>query len=570
MSQIPRCEHPKPQFERENWMNLNGEWQFEFDNGRSGEERRLFEADKSLSGTIIVPFCPQSKLSGIGHTDFIYGLCYRRSFHLNAKQCEGRTVLHFGAVDYECTVYINARKVGSHRGGYVSFSMDITDYVTEGNNTVTVFVRDDERNPLIPRGKQCEGYYSAACDYTRTSGIWQTVWLEFMPRVCIKSVRYYPNTDDAALTVQAELMGAATLRLQATYEGKVVGTAEAACAGGTATLTLSLSETHLWEIGHGRLYGLELFYGDDRVHSYFGLRQIALDGYRFLLNGKSVFQRLILDQGFYPDGIYTAPADDDLLRDIKLSMACGFNGARLHQKIFEERFLYHADRMGYIVWGEFPDWGMDHSRADSLSSILGEWVQEVERDFNHPAIIGWCPRNETWDYHGHQQNNEAIELLYRTTKAIDPTRPCIDTSGNYHVVTDIYDVHNYEQNPDVLREQYSKLPVDGTFFDAHAPHRQQYPGKLPVFISEYGGIAWTEGNDGWGYGNGPKTKEEFTERFVGMAKVFMENPCICAICYTQLTDVEQEKNGIYRYDRTPKFDIKPFYDVLTKKAAIED
>ena len=571
MNQIPRSEHPKPQFERKNWLNLNGEWQFEIDNGRSGEERALGNMANPVSGKITVPFCPQSVLSGVHHTDFIYGLVYRRLFPVTDEQKSGRVVLHFGAVDYECTVYINGEYAGRHIGGYVSFSMEITDLVHAGENSVAVFVRDNERDPLIPRGKQSEMFHSHGCDYTRTTGIWQTVWLEFMPKTCIRSARYYPSIEDCSVTVQAQLYGSAEWKLEAFYDGKPVGSVSAVCTSGSATLTLPLSEKHLWEIGHGRLYDLRLTYGDDVVQSYFGLRSVGLDSYRFLLNGKSVFQRLVLDQGFYPDGIYTAPSDEALKNDISLSLACGFNGARLHQKIFEERFLYHADRMGYIVWGEFPDWGMDHSDPASLKNILGEWIEEVNHDFNHPSIVGWCPRNETWDYAGRHQDDRAVEVLYQTTKVIDPSRPCIDTSGNFHVITDIYDVHNYQQDPAVFRTQYENLPKDGTFYDEHAPHRQHYPGKqTPVFVSEYGGIAWTEGNDGWGYGNGPKTKEEFIDRFIGLADVLLSNPCICALCYTQLTDVEQEKNGLYRYDRTPKFDTEIFRAALTKKAAIED
>lgn len=204
-------------------------------------------------------------------------------------------------------------------------------------------------------------------------------------------------------------------------------------------LTLALSEKHLWEIGEGRLYDLILTFGDDSVKSYFGLRSVGFDGHRFLLNGKSVFQRLVLDQGFYPDGIYTAPSDGELAADVERAAAMGFNGARLHEKVFEERFLYHCDRMGYMVWGEYPNWGLDHTYADSIYSVLPEWLDEVERDFNHPSIIGWCPFNETWDIDGRRQCDEMIASVYRATKAADPTRPCIDTSGSVHVMTDVYE-----------------------------------------------------------------------------------------------------------------------------------
>ena len=310
------------------------------------------------------------------------------------------------------------------------------------------------------------------------------------------------------------------------------------------------------------------------MQSYAGLRSVRLDGYRFLLNGKSVFQRTVLDQGFYPDGIYTAPSDQVLENDIHLSMACGFNGARLHEKIFEERFLYHCDRLGYMVWGEFPNWGLDVTRPDAVYSVLPEWLEEVERDFNHPALIGWCPFNETWDRDHRKQDDNVLRAVYLATKSADPTRPCIDTSGNYHVVTDIYDVHDYEQNVEVFKNHYDELANGGELWD-QVNHRgtgvrQQYDGKLPVFISEYGGIGWTKEEKAWGYGNMPKSEEEFIERFRGLTSAILDNPRIMGLCYTQLTNVEQEQNGLYTYDRQPKFDVKIFKDILTQKAAIED
>ena len=574
MNTIPRSEHPKPQFQRDSWMNLNGLWAFEIDNGRSGKARGLSAADAQLSSQILVPFCPQSELSGVNHKDFLYGVWYRRTVDLTKEQLSGRVVLHFGAVDYRCEAFVNGVSVGTHTGGYVSFCFDVTEAVHEGENVITVYAEDDERDPLIPRGKQSELFYSHGCDYTRTTGIWQTVWMEFLPETHIEKIKIFPNVETGSFDVEALLKGAGTLTVEAAYEGRPMAAASVKAEGGLVRLHLPLQETHLWELGCGRLYDLKLTYGADTVQSYAGLRSVRLDGYRFLLNGKSVFQRTVLDQGFYPDGIYTAPSDQALENDIHLSMACGFNGARLHEKIFEERFLYHCDRLGYMVWGEFPNWGLDVTRPDAVYSVLPEWLEEMERDFNHPALIGWCPFNETWDRDHRKQDDNVLRAVYLATKSAAPTRPCIDTSGNYHVATDIYDVHDYEQNVEIFKNHYDELSNGGELWD-QVNHRgtgvrQQYDGKLPVFISEYGGIGWTKEEKAWGYGNMPKSEEEFIERFRGLTSAILDNPRIMGLCYTQLTNVEQEQNGLYTYDRQPKFDVNIFREVLTKKAAIED
>lgn len=567
---IYRTEHPKPQFMRENWLNLNGEWQFEIDNGNSGAERKLFEASQEFSQKINVPFCPESKLSGVENVDFMNSVWYKREFEITKKQLEGRIVLHFGAVDYEATVYINGKKCGSHKGGYISFSFDITDYVVAGKNTVTVHAVDDTRSRMIPSGKQSEKYASWGCCYTRTTGIWQTVWLEFVPEAHIKSVKYVTDTNNATVNINAVLCGSGSLIAEAFYDGVLMGKAQTVSGGGNVNITINLDEKHLWEVGNGRLYDLVLTFGEDRVQSYFGLRDMCLDGKKFLINGKSVFQRLVLDQGFYPDGIYTAPSDQELRADIERSLAVGFNGARLHEKVFEERFLYHCDKLGYIVWGEYPNWGLDHSYADSIYAILPEWLEEIERDFNHPSIIGWCPLNETWDQNGRKQYDDMLALVYKATKAADPTRPCIDTSGNYHVVTDIYDLHDYEQNPDVFASHYEPLGNSNVFdFFSAFKDRQRYDGKMPFFVSEYGGIGWSV-NEGWSYGNAPKSAEEFIERFKGLTDALIDNENMFGFCYTQLTDVEQEQNGLYTYDRKPKFDTEILKNILSRKAAIED
>lgn len=583
MSAIPRPEYPRPQFVRNDWLNLNGEWEFEVDQSVSGKARGLQSAEH-LSGKITVPFCPESDLSGVGFKDFMACVWYRRELGLPQAWVSGmqnrdeRIVLHFGAVDYLTTVYVNGREVCTHRGGYSAFSADITSYIEDGKAVITVCAEDDLRSFKQPGGKQSAEFASYGCYYTRTTGIWQTVWVEKLPKAHIASIKLYPDADNARIRVTAKAEGCGELTVKASYEGKPMGEATVKACGCT-DVVLDLAEKHLWELGAGRLYDLELSFGEDRVESYFGLRNVRMDGMKFRLNGETVFQRLVLDQGFYPDGIYTAPSDEALVQDIELSMAAGFNGARLHQKPFEPRFLYHCDRLGYMVWGEHGNWNLDVSDYDALGHFLPEWMELLERDFNHPAIVTWCPFNETWDFQGRHQCDHVLEIVYTVTKRLDETRPCVDTSGNFHVKTDIFDVHDYDQNPETFKARYDRLVSEGTFdynFNcgvAPVTHKDYHTYRAePVNVSEYGGIKWDVdgGIESWGYGNGPKSEEEFIERYRGLTNALLGNEKICGFCYTQLYDVEQEKNGLYTYGRKPKFDMNIFKMINTAKAAIED
>ena len=569
----PRKEHPKPQFMRSDWQNLNGYWSFEIDNPNSGFEKGFHQQGVSFSQQILVPFCPESKLSGIGNTDFMNAVWYKKIVNISKTDCLVR--LHFGAADYHTKVYINGNPVGEHKGGYTSFCFDITDFISSGENEICVQCIDDVRSPMTPRGKQSHRYASRGCLYTRTTGIWQTVWLEYVPRNNIASVKYYPNIHDGSVTVKAALCGKGDFRFSVSYKDTPMGEYLADDVSGEITFTVPLREKHLWEVGHGRLYDVKITFGEDVVSSYFGLRQVRFEGLKFLLNERSVFQRLVLDQGYYPDGIYTAPTDEALRGDIVLSMNAGFNGARLHEKIFEERFLYYADQMGYLVWGEYPNWGLDHTDPMSIYAIMPEWMEAVERDFNHPSIIGWCPNNETWDINGHKQYDAAIENIYNLTKALDTTRPCIDTSGGFHVKTDVFCVHDYTQDGQEFYNKYQPLAEGGELFDRRVElnpayqGRQQYKGE-PCFLSEYGGICYQPDATGWGYGGRQNNPEEFYARFQGLTDVLLNHPKMFGLCYTQLTDVEQEQNGIYHYYRTCKFDVAPIRAILQKKAAIED
>lgn len=579
---IPRPEYPRPQLARgeESWLNLNGSWEFEFDFGDSGIERRQWE--KPFSKTITVPFCPESKLSGIGYTDFIPAVWYRRAVSLTPEQLKGTVMLRFGAADYLTTVWVNGREAGTHKGGYVSFAFDITELLTPGENTIAVCARDDVRSGKQPKGKQADKFYSSGCDYTRTTGIWQTVWLEFLPKTHILSYKAYPQPANGSVMLKVSLKGGTegcTLKASASFDGKPMGS-RALKAAPELAFELPLEETRLWNPGEPDLYNLELTLEKDgaaldSVDGYFGLRDIRWDGRAIEINGRPIFQRLILDQGFYPDGIYTAPSDEALKKDIELSMDLGFNGARLHQKVFEERYLYWADKLGYLVWGEMASWGLDITTAAGLQNFLPEWLEEMDRDFNHPALVGWCPFNETWDdpRTGARQDNEVLRATYLAAKALDPTRPVIDTSGNFHVITDIYDVHDYEQDPDVFRAKYAPMAEGGEAYETF-PERQKYEGQ-PYFVSEYGGTWWNptpEDENNWGYGNRPQSEDEVLRRFAGLAGALLENPAICALCYTQLTDVEQEQNGLYSYDRGRKFSDHIYEGMkaaMSARAAIE-
>lgn len=566
---IPRPEHPRPQLRRETWHNLNGEWEFEIDHGASGRARGLPEAE-SLAETITVPFAPESELSGVEHTDFMDAVWYRREIEVPERFLDGRLLLRFGAVDYEAEVWVNGTSVGTHRGGYTPFAFDITEAVESGPNVVTVCAEDDVRSTLQPAGKQSQQYASHGAKYTRVTGIWQTVWLEPVSETHVDALRFQPDPENDTLHAEVELAGAVrtgTLTATATFDEDVVGETTVATDGRFAAFSLALDETHVWTPDEPSLYDLDVELAVDgetvdTVESYFGLRSVTLGDDCVYLNGEPVFQRLVLDQGYYPDGLYTAPSDEALRGDIERSLKLGFDGARLHEKVFEPRFLYHADRLGYLVWDEHANWGMDHGRSETLGPFLQEWLEVVRRDYNHPSLVGWTPFNETQPH----QDDDLLRTVYRTTKRLDPTRPVIDTSGWYHVETDLVDAHDYEQDPETFRETYGEIdgPVEPT---GHG--HTEWSDELS-YVSEYGGIWWNpDAEDGWGYGDRPEDEAEFFARYRGMTETLLENEAMWAFCYTQLYDIEQETNGLYTYDREPKFDPERLREINQQVAAFE-
>lgn len=578
MMEVLRQEYPRPQMVRSSWKNLNGEWDFAFDFGKTGRERNLQNAEV-LEKKIRVPFCPESKLSGIEYKDMIAAVWYRRTIVITEEQKEGRVLLHFEAADYHCHVWLNGKEVGEHVGGYTPFVFDITEAAVTGKNNLVVYVEDDIRSTMQPRGKQSESYASEGCNYTRVTGIWGTVWLEFVPEAYISSYRCVPDAENGSVAFEVNVQGikgSGSLCVKASYQGKAMCQRKVKVSGSTVRLELVLAEIHLWQPLAAELYDLELTLETeddivDHVTGYFGMRSLEIKNKAVLINGKPVFQRLVLDQGFYPEGVYTAPSDEAIKQDILLSIATGFNGARMHQKVFDRRYLYWADRMGYLVWGEYGSWGFDTSSHEAAEHYLLPWMEAVERDYNSPALIGWCPFNETFDFCGRPQNDQLIREIYRVTKAMDNTRPVIDTSGNFHVETDIFDVHDYEQDVEQFAEHYAAMKDGGEAYITF-PWRQHYQGQ-PYFVSEYGGMLWNEAaGECWGYGDAPKSAEEFVERYEALTKTLLSNPNIFALCYTQLYDVEQERNGLYTYERRPKFDEKMMERIrnaMEQRAAIE-
>jgi beta-galactosidase/beta-glucuronidase len=602
-STLPRPEHPRPQFVRPDWLCLNGEWEFEIDRSDSGLERGV--RDRELISRITVPFAPESELSGIGNVDFLESVWYRRTITIPADWEGNHAVLHFQAVDHDATVWVNGVEVVRHRGGFTPFSADLHGVAGPGDEALIVVRARDSRYGAQARGKQATRYYNSGCHYTRTTGIWQTVWLEAVPQTHLRRPRITPDVAGSAFHLSAPLSANKPgWKVRATLSDAVgeVSRAEVRADLDLAprlVLPVPSDRVRLWDPTDPHLYDvrLELVDADgnivDAADSYAGLRSVSINGKAVLINGKHVFQRLVLDQGYWPESLMTAPSDEALVADIELGLAAGFNGARLHQKVFEERYLYHADRLGYLVWGEFGDWGgavasgTDEDNQQPTASFVTQWLEAVARDYNHPSIIGWCPLNET-----HQllhdritQLDDVTRAMFLATKAADTTRPVLDASGYSHRVpeTDIWDSHNYEQDQKRFAEQLSGLaegtPYANTRGVDDRPISQPYAGQ-PYFCSEFGGIWWNPeaaaadvaGNnatESWGYGQRVRDEDDFYERFTGLVDVLLDDPLMFGYCYTQLTDVFQEENGIYRFDRSNKLDVPRIRSVQTRKAAYE-
>ena len=592
-SDLPRAEYPRPQMERQDWVNLNGEWTYTLDLVKSGHERGLYQG-KPFDGKIIVPFAPESKLSGVQHLDFIPSIWYQREITIPASWTGKDILLNFGAVYYESEVYIDGKFANRHFGGSDSYSVDITKFVKPGQtHSLVVWAKSDLRGRMQSAGKQSTRQGSFECMYTRTTGIWQTVWMEAVAPTGIESVKFTTDIDRSQVSMQFTLrrnMNGNNLIIKVKDGNKVVATTQGTVASGSI-INLPIKKAKLWTPETPNLYDVEMTLQDangnviDEVKSYFGMRKIHTQGNMIYLNNQPYYQRLVLDQGFYPDGIWTAPSDDALKNDILLSKTAGFNGARLHQKVFEERFHYWADKLGYITWGEAPSWGFDANTVEAARNFIAEWKNIVKRDLNHPSIVTWTPFNEEF-WPDEREYPRFITDIYTLTKEVDPTRPINTVSGGQHIVTDIWTEHHYEQDAEKLRQilfEKTEGSKDADIFTRkHAVQSRLrgnvgynrpvlndsyefpiYKSEIPYILDEFGGIKCIEANPikdrnlSWGYGNSAVTKEDFYKRLESQVRMLIENSkTIWGFCYTQLTDVELEQNGIYYYDRSTKYDME--------------
>jgi len=573
---IPRPEYPRPQFERSTWVNLNGSWTYAFDFGKSGKNRKLQESS-GFDNKINIPFCPESKLSGVEHKDFINNIWYQRKITIPSDWDGKAILLNFGAVYYLSEVYIDGKFVGRHFGGTSSFQFDITSFVTAGKeHNLVVYVNDELRSGKLPSGKQCFSYFHEGCMYTRTTGIWQTVWMEAVSHFGLKSAHVVTDIDQNLVAIYPNFFNENnSYRLKATLKdnGKVVSE-KTVIAGNNSVCILPVSDVKTWSPENPFLYDLtyEVIDKDNKtvdvVNSYIGMRKISIVGNRIYLNNQPYYLRLVLDQGFYQDGIWTAPSDEALKHDIEMSQAAGFNGARLHQKVFEERFHYWADKLGYLTWAEFSSWGSDFNNVEAARNFIPEWTEVVIRDRNYPSIIAWTPFNESWDNNNEEQYPRFVQDIYKVTKGLDPTRPMNDASGGSHVITDIYTVHNYEQDPAKLSEVLTR-DSSGKLFSNDNYKFEPYKGQ-PYIIDEFGGIRWIPTDKdksseiSWGYGEPPKTLEQYYSRLEGQVNAILSHPTCWGYCFTQLTDVEQEQNGIYLYSRAKKFDMNRIHKIFSK------
>jgi beta-galactosidase/beta-glucuronidase len=596
---VPRPEYPRPQFRRRAWINLNGEWSFAFDDMDAGLAGRwpdvtpqeLRSDDSPFDRSIVVPFCYQAELSGIGETAFHDVVWYARTFEYTPAG-EERLLLHFGAVDYRAAVWVNGVQVAFHEGGHTPFFADVTDALSGegGENVVVVRAEDPSRDVTIPRGKQYWNEESEGIFYTRTTGIWQTVWLEPVNRRRIEKLRLTPDVDAASIDLDVEIVGVEpgmSLRASITFEGEPVledtiglwsSRVERSLPllrRGAAPETPHLSEwpgAVLWSPEDPNLYDLRLeLLGEagrvlDAVESYFGMRKIEVKDDKVLLNGRPLYQRLVLDQGYFPEGLLTAPTDDDLRRDVELAKEMGFNGARKHQKVEDPRWLYWADTLGLLVWGETAN-AYQYS-PDYVRRMSAEWQEAVERDYNHPCIVAWVPMNESWgvpDLAHDPGQTEHLLSLYHLTRSLDGTRPVVSNDGWEHALTDLCTIHDY-RDADALRTSYGSReaaihakPARRTVYVAGHGHRGE-----PILISEFGGIAFSRDEAGWGYSM-VFDAEEFLERYESLIEALLQSEPVQGFCYTQLTDVEQEVNGLLTYDRKPKAPLEKIREITVRE-----
>lgn len=564
---IPRPEFPRPDFVRNEWETLNGTWEFSF-------EEPVFDRQ------IQVPFCYQSSMSGIGETKDCKTVWYRRTVELKEEKLAGkRLLLKFGAVDSEAKVWVNGQYVGEHVGGYSAFEMDITPFVTSGENEIKVQVMDDT-NSDKPRGKQSWTGEKFGCWYTPCTGIWQSVWLEYVGKVHLKRVKYTP--DVSSLSVLCEVFVSDTedtmveLTARTQKDSIFLGSQRLLCRHGYGKAVVTLPDYDirrnelLWTPEEPNLIDVrvKVFSGDasgaevceDEVETYFGMRSIEYVNGRILLNGSVFYQRLILDQGYWPESILTPPSDEAIKKDILLTKKMGFNGARKHQKIEDPRYYYWADRLGLVVWGELPSTYQFNDNAVEASAR--ELVRFVERDYNHPCIVTWVPVNESWGVRevlDNAQQQDYCRMLTYLIRSLDPVRLVSSNDGWEQVSeTDICAIHDYALFPETVQKYDDMEEICSGYSESRQLFAadNEYQGQ-PVILTEYGGIAFEkEEEEGWGYYRKVRNEEEFIQRLQPITEFLIRSGKFAGFCYTQLTDVMQEVNGLLHEDRTPKVSVE--------------
>lgn len=584
-----RREHPRPQLIRKDWRSLDGKWQFAFDDQNEG---LVGEWYRELPATheIMVPFTYETELSGINDPAHHKIVWYQTTFEAESTDNQ---VLYFEGVDFESQVWLNGHLLGTHKGGYERFSFDLEPYLTVGENTITLRV-EDSLSCEQPRGKQRWLKDNFGCWYVQTTGIWKSVWLEKAPAQRLNYLKLTPDLDLDLLKVEVELKDASVLpdspnwfvEAEATFDGQLVSSHKGLLGHNMGGFTLDTRVkgdacwgTKKWETHAPELYDLTVRLYDengnvvDEVLSYFGMRKIYIDNGQVMLNNHSLYQRLILDQGYWAESGITPPSVDALEEDIDRILEMGYNGLRKHQKLEDERFLYLCDTKGMLVWSEMPSTYVFNDVA--VQQFTDEWLQIVKQYYNHPSIITWVPFNESWGIKGInvlERPQKFTEGIYYLTKAIDPYRPVITNDGWEHTISDILTLHDYEETGEAFANRYS----DHKDFAVHGYSNKEqivnnekqfnrdwfafasdssYKGQ-PIIISEFGGIAFTaDEEEQWGYGNQVKDEAEFMARFEKIHAAIQDIPYLSGFCYTQLTDVEQEVNGLLTPDRKPKVDL---------------
>ncbi|WP_019586227.1 glycoside hydrolase family 2 protein [Deinococcus apachensis] len=573
--------HPRPQLTRERWDDLCGVWAFAHDDGDRGLEERWFEREDVFDQSITVPFPPESQASGLRATGYHPVVWYRRTVEVSPQDRTGRVLLHFGAVDYRAQVWVNGRLVAEHEGGHTPFTADLTPVLVEGETQVIVVRAEDDPHDLAqPRGKQDWEEVPHAIWYHRTTGIWQPVWLEIVPRTFIQTLRWTPDVDRGRLGLVLRLNKASGQALRVRVRLSIRGTRLAddtyALEGQEIRREVELDPVRyragrkdlLWGPRRPNLIDARITLLDDddnvldEVGSYAALRSVGVRDGRFQLNGSPYYLRLVLAQNYWPESHLAAPSEEALRREVELVKSLGFNGVRIHQKVEDPRFLYWCDRLGLLVWGEMANAYV--FTPETQRRLTREWLEVLERDYNHPCIVTWVPVNESWgvpDLEGDPAQRAFVRGLYELTKALDPTRPAIGNDGWEVVEGDILGVHDYALDGETLRERYgSPEALEHTLKTVQPSRRNFYlaghhrKGE-PVMLTEFGGLSHAPGEAErwWGYGTLPDT-DALLARYEDLLSAVLDSPVIAGFCYTQLTDTEQETNGLLREDRTPKLD----------------